>query len=194
MLDPVLHSFLRCPHHPDSELLLDEQGTSIELRCRECGRLYPVREGIPNMLDPRSAEAGHLEKEAQQWDTQASGYDVRREDPQYMAGASAVARALAAKPGEWILDSGCGTGLTLGAFFKPGMRVIALDLSVQSLLQLRHANPDPGIMLVQGDISQLPFKNGAFQRVLCANAIQHLPQAEIRERCIRELARVAAPA
>ncbi len=47
MIDPDLLDILRCPlcH---GELTEDEE--SSELVCRECGRRYPVTDGIPDMV------------------------------------------------------------------------------------------------------------------------------------------------
>ncbi len=55
MLDPDLRAILVCPadHHP----LDDEPGA---LRCPQCGRRYPIEDGIPVMLaeSPPTSEPG----------------------------------------------------------------------------------------------------------------------------------------
>lgn len=46
-IDSRLLEILICPAcHGDLDLLEDEQG----LECRECGRVYPIRDDIPIML------------------------------------------------------------------------------------------------------------------------------------------------
>jgi uncharacterized protein YbaR (Trm112 family) len=47
-LEPFLLELLRCPLPHHARLDADE-GTG-ELVCRECGRRYPVRDGLPVML------------------------------------------------------------------------------------------------------------------------------------------------
>jgi ubiquinone/menaquinone biosynthesis C-methylase UbiE len=71
---------------------------------------------------------------------------------------------------------------------------VAFDLSLDSLRYLKRQLP-PGspVDLVCGDLSALPFASGVFNKVLCANTLQHLPDAALRDRSTRELARVAQP-
>jgi ubiquinone/menaquinone biosynthesis C-methylase UbiE len=44
------------------------------------------------------------------------------------------------------------------------------------------------------DLGALPFADGAFDRVLCANALQQVPGEGLRRACVHELSRVALPA
>jgi uncharacterized protein YbaR (Trm112 family) len=46
-IDPQLREILRCPAcHGEIEPLEDDKG----LECKACGRVYPIRDGIPVML------------------------------------------------------------------------------------------------------------------------------------------------
>jgi len=47
-LDPALWQVLACPCEAHGALLADEQAAT--LTCVECGRAFPVRDGIPVML------------------------------------------------------------------------------------------------------------------------------------------------
>lgn len=47
MLDPTLAAILVCPVDK-ADLIEDE--VAMRLECTECGRRYPVRDGIPIML------------------------------------------------------------------------------------------------------------------------------------------------
>lgn len=47
LIDPTLAEVLVCPADK-SELIEDEKEQRLE--CTECGRRYPVRDGIPIML------------------------------------------------------------------------------------------------------------------------------------------------
>lgn len=47
LLDPILAEILVCP--VDKARLVEDEAAS-RLECTECGRRYPVREGIPIML------------------------------------------------------------------------------------------------------------------------------------------------
>jgi ubiquinone/menaquinone biosynthesis C-methylase UbiE len=87
---------------------------------------------------------------------------------------------------ERILEVGCGTGHWLinlrnersGA---PVPERIGLDLS-SGMLEKAH-NKDPGLPLVCGEASHLPFTSQAYDLVYCVNALHHFerPQAFIAE-------------
>jgi ubiquinone/menaquinone biosynthesis C-methylase UbiE len=109
-----------------------------------------------------------------------------------MAGVKAVVARLGVEPGDRVLDAGCGTGLTVRRYHRPGVRAVALDLSLDSLRHLRRQLPAAAAVdLVCGDLAALPFAGGAFDKVLCANTLQHLPDADVRGQAVGELARVA---
>jgi SAM-dependent methyltransferase len=131
--------------------------------------------------------------ESRAWDRLAPHYDRRAADLVYAAAVDAAVRALAARPGDCVLDAGCGTGLPLRQYLCPGLRAVALDLSAATLGRLRAALGSPAVEYVRGDVTRLPFAAGAFDRSLCANTVQHLPTAALRRRCVAELARVTRP-
>jgi SAM-dependent methyltransferase len=200
-MDVWLLSLLRCPLHPDRGPLtplrpalgLGAPAPVRGLLCDTCHRTYPVRDGIPDLVGPAGCPDHVRAPEQSQWDGQAAHYDEGRlRDPLYMAAVAAAARALAPRPGEVVLDAACGTGMTARAYARPGLRVVAVDLSLASLARLRQAGP-PGVHSVRADLAALPFATGAFHGVLCANAVQQMPEEGLRRACVRELARVAQP-
>jgi trans-aconitate methyltransferase len=85
------------------------------------------------------------------WD--ASRYH-RLSDPQLAWGRTVLAK-LEPRPGERILDLGCGTGrLTAEIAERPGNPVVGLDVSAAMLAQARKTAP---LRLVQADGAALPF-------------------------------------
>jgi len=82
---------------------------------------------------------------------------------------------------ERVLDVGCGSSRILGSG-----RVVGLDIVLAKLRYARrYGNP-----LVHGSIFELPFKDGAFDCVICSEVIEHVPADE---RVFRELERVLEP-
>jgi len=82
-------------------------------------------------------------------------------------------RALDPRPGEWILDAGCGTGANARAVQEAGAYVVGLDLSFGMLRTARRALTSAS--LVQADLhAALPLRAGTFDAVLCALVSEHL--------------------
>lgn len=195
---------LTCPLHPQVRLRVRvaepvhagagsgaDQDAGLE--CPRCGRVWPVVDGIPDFVSPRVTPGSLLEAESRQWDEHAAQYDESRvRDAVYVAGVDAAAHALAPRAGELVLDAGCGTGLSVRRYWYPEIQVVGLDLSLESLRYQRRREHPP-VELVRGDLTELPFPDATFDRVLCANALQHIPDENDRLRCVRELARVARP-
>ncbi len=128
--------------------------------------------------------------EARQWDMYAHRYEARRRnDEVYLASVRAVIRALGPTAGPRILDAGCGTGFAVRHLARADRFVTGLDLSVASLRRLA-AERLPNVTLVPGSVTQLPFADGAFDAVLCANVLQQLREPGDVARSISELGRV----
>jgi len=113
------------------------------------------------------------------------------------------------KPGQSVLDLGCGTGdLTLAAWKRaaPSGRVIGVDFSAPMLDQARAkaqreiqpgpplaptSRAAPGVSFVQASADALPFASSEFDVVVSAFVLRSL--AAIRESAAREIHRVLKP-
>ena len=104
------------------------------------------------------------------------------------------------EPGHRVLDMGCGGGRHAFAVLRRGAHVIAFDANADELAGVREMGaamvaegevPDGGdLVCVEGDALDLPFEDGAFDRIIAAEVLEHIPDDE---RAISELARVLAP-
>lgn len=102
--------------------------------------------------------------------------------------------------GDRLLDMGCGGGRHAFAALRRGARVVAFDADGGELKGVRDMVagmtaegevPPQGFGLpVQGDALSLPFADGAFDRIIAAEVLEHIP--DDRD-AIAELARVLAP-
>ncbi len=82
-------------------------------------------------------------------------------------------QALDPRPGEWVLDAGCGTGAYLGSLCDARCRPVGLDLSHGMLRIAQRAAPQA--TLVQADLNRsLPVRPGAFDALLFALVSEHL--------------------
>ncbi len=89
--------------------------------------------------------------------------------------------------GGWALDIGGGTG-QLAQFLLPGSAGVAVgDVS---LGMLRLAGSKAGLSAVLGPSEQLPFAEGAFERIIMVDALHHVAD---QRATARELWRVLRP-
>jgi len=112
-----------------------------------------------------------------------------------------LAGLLAAAPGDRVADLGCGTGgsLAQAAPSVAGGLLAGLDLSAAALARTAEAvgeavaglAPRPGLLWVQADLkAPLPLADGAFDRVLCHNVLEVLPDPDA---VVAEAIRVLRP-
>ena len=95
------------------------------------------------------------------------------------------------RPGR-ILDVGCGTGELANRLARRGWQVIGLDLCEPMLHRARFKlNGYAGsVRLTVADSEHVPFADGTFDAVTCANSFHHYPH---QEAVVRELHRVLKP-
>jgi SAM-dependent methyltransferase len=107
---------------------------------------------------------------------------------------------LGLRPGDRVLDLGCGAGRHAFECLRRGARVVAIDedavelKGVGGLMQAMDeageiGRPGAG-MAVRGDALALPFGEGTFDRVIAAEVLEHIPADA---QALHELARVLRP-
>ncbi|NNN22595.1 MAG: class I SAM-dependent methyltransferase [Acidimicrobiales bacterium] len=103
-------------------------------------------------------------------------------------------------PGERILDMGCGAGRHAFESFRRGGHVVALDqddVELKNVAGLFVAMDQCGeapvgarAVALRGDALNLPFSDGAFDRIIASEVLEHIPDDR---RAMSELSRVLAP-
>jgi SAM-dependent methyltransferase len=86
-----------------------------------------------------------------------------------------------------VLDVGCGDGRHLRAAAVRGCRTIGVDYDAAELRSARAALREMPVDLIVADASRLPFREGAFDAVICTETLEHLPDDA---GAVRELSRV----
>ena len=146
-----------------------------------------VEDGIYSVLPAAAGVARH------HYDRLAAGYDLVVGNAWYQrltfgnrpADYAAFARAaLADAPDGLFLDAGCGSLLfTAGAYRRGERPIVALDESLGMLRRARArlAGPDgrlpAHVLLLQGDLFDLPFRPGSFATVLAEGVLHLVPAA-----------------
>ena len=107
---------------------------------------------------------------------------------------------LGLRPGERVLDLGCGAGRHAFEMYRRGADVIAFDQDADELSGVRDlfaAMRDAGEVpdgaeadVKEGDALSLPFADGEFDRVVAAEILEHIPDDLS---AIAELVRVTRP-
>lgn len=99
------------------------------------------------------------------------------------------------KPGQRLLDVGCGTGATLAvlqATYGDGVELYGVEPSDDMLSQARDKLAASNTQLKLATAENLPFKDAYFDYVTSSLVMHHLPM-DLKRRAIQEMWRVLKP-
>jgi ubiquinone/menaquinone biosynthesis C-methylase UbiE len=104
------------------------------------------------------------------------------------------------KPGWHVLDAGCGSGAFLpwlAGLVGPAGRLAGIDLAAENAARAAATMASSAVRCAsvdvrQGDLLNLPYADGEFDAVWCANTAQYLDDDELA-RVLAEFRRVVRP-
>lgn len=83
-----------------------------------------------------------------------------------------------------VLEVGCGRGY-LANLVSSNHKITACDIVIPNSLKKKY----PAIRFVEGDIENLPFKDGEFETVVCTHTLEHTKDLK---KAVDELRRIAS--
>ena len=102
---------------------------------------------------------------------------------------SVVARIVAARQDDLVLDVAAGTGTSARAFTASGARCVASDFS-QGMLRAGASRPSELVRFVAGDALDLPFASAAFDVVTISFGLRNVADPDA---ALAEMLRVTKP-
>ena len=106
-----------------------------------------------------------------------------------------LAETLKPRPGNRILDVGCGEGqaeVAIGRLQISQVRLVGVDIAVSKVLVARQetASHNQRVLFAGGDACRLPFRDGVFDSMYSVAVLQHVDDVKS---AVAEFARVTAP-
>jgi SAM-dependent methyltransferase len=137
------------------------------------------------------ADAAKVAKkfDAEYWDGDRKfGYGGYKYDGRYRQMAEAMAQHYGLKPGDSILDVGCGKAFLLYELTQavPGVEVRGIDISRYGI---ENAKPEVRPSLQVGNATDLPFPDHSFDLVISITTLHNLYCYEL-DKAVREIERV----
>ncbi len=98
------------------------------------------------------------------------------------------------KPGDTILDAGCGIGRNMHWFLQNGYSINGIDIDEVAIKELKNIYPHiPAERFLVSSIEIVPFANGYFNHIICS-AVLHFAKSIAQFNCmLTEMVRVLKP-
>lgn len=167
----------------------DGSGTVMtgKLACDSCGRRHPIINGIPRFV-PAENYAGSF---GYQWNihrrTQLDSYTGRPLSWQRLFSVTGWSTCM---PGELLLEAGSGAGRFTEVLLQTGAEIFSFDYSNAVEANLSNNGEKSNLHLFQGDIFDIPFPEGSFDKVVCLGVLQHTPDPK---KAFKNLAKCVKP-
>jgi SAM-dependent methyltransferase len=150
-----------------------------------------TRDYLARVNEFPKAEAAKLAKQwgKDYWDgDRKTGYGGMSYDGRWRAVANLMVKQYGIKPGDKILDVGCGKGFLLYDFTQsvPGVQVRGLDISAYAI---QNAKKEVRPFLDLGHANKLPYPDKSFDLVISITTLHNLYSYDL-EKSLKEIERV----
>jgi len=123
----------------------------------------------------------------------ASTWEREHEKAGADCGLAELAKRFDLRPGNKVLDAGCGSGRLLPYLLKAvGQRglVVAADFAFQMVDRARKKLAAPNLIFLQADVTRMPLADNFFDRIILLALFPHLPQ---KAQALEEFYRLLKP-
>jgi len=149
------------------------------------------RDYVGRVVEHDKAESATIARQwgADYWDGERRyGYGGNKYDGRWLPIAQDMAKHYGLKPGDRVLDIGCGKAFLLYELTRavPGLQVAGLDISKYGL---ENAKEEVRPFLKLGNCTSLPFDSHSFDYVLTINTFHNLEVFDLKK-AVQEVERV----
>lgn len=166
---------LSCPDDGHDIVLISEN----QLSCSYCNRKYNFENGILKILPSKKTALPpvYQNEDYIKWQSifpgvfESRGIFHKIIDESTHRWIAKIFNKQKISDKEWVLDLGCGIGDHF-KYFKRLNNVIGFDINEIALLKCREKYKE--IILLQGDLYSLPFKNEVLVHVMMLHVLEHM--------------------
>lgn len=145
------------------------------LVCQGCGKAFPITQGIPRFVESDrytgsfSFEWGiHRRTQFDSERSRATREDFGRK----------IDLPLDELEGKLVLDAGCGVGRYIDVIKDRGAEIIGADYSYAIDVAQENLSGQGNVHLIQGDLFNLPLRDGLFDYVYSVGVLHHTPDTK----------------
>ncbi|MBL7196528.1 MAG: methyltransferase domain-containing protein [Candidatus Omnitrophica bacterium] len=186
LICPRCKSSLRIKGAGEEDVGPEEEIVSGKLNCPECGLEYPIEEGMPRFV--RLNKAGNIfdnSKDAQTayrfnyaWRKFASQEVSLKWHKDSFSYIELLPKSIFEGSDMLGLDVGCGSGADLIYMSQKGLKMVGIDVTDSVTVAFNNTKGVKNIEVIQANIYNMPFKEGAFDLVYSFGVLHHLSDPE----------------
>jgi SAM-dependent methyltransferase len=156
------------------EIIKEDRGVIEEgkLKCSRCVEKYDIIRCIPRFVPSQRYTSGFGLEWTRHARTQYDSYSGMPISETRFFEETKWPRHLAK---QLILEVGSGSGRFTEVAASTGAMVISIDLSNAVEANYASNGGKANVLIVQGDLYQMPFKDDYFDKVFCIGVLQHAP-------------------
>ncbi len=165
-----------------SEFRLEPEETGADGRiqsgrlvCTGCRTAYPITGHIPRFVPAQNYASGFGFQWTVHAGTQCDSLNGTTLSEQRFFAETRWPRHL---DGELVLEVGSGAGRFTEQAASTDAMVVSVDYSDAVDANYRLNGRKPNVLIVQGDLYQLPLRPASFDRAFCFGVLQHTPDVE----------------